>query len=157
MPQERPLRGWKAGDLASEHPLVPVDTPAAQVARVLAAADVRAVLVVRLDGSLAGVVSDRLLLRELLPSYVLENESLAGVLDQRSVDLCWRQLEGRTAKDLLPDEHEVRAEVTVDDTIMEVASVMVRSRSPLVAVRDQSGIVGAISIDVVISELLSVP
>jgi CBS domain-containing protein len=147
----------RARDLTPDQPVVPSDAPATQVARLLTDAGVRALLVAGLGGSVVGVISDRLLLSHMLPSYVTEVESLAGVLDERDVDLCWLQLQGKTATDLLPADQEVAPTVDADATLIEVASTMVRARVSLVAVLDGGGLIGGITIDRLIAELLKVP
>ena len=147
----------KARDLVMDQPVVPPGTPAPRVARLLADVGVRAVLVADPDGPVAGVISDRLLLSHMLPSYVTEVEVLAGVLDERDVDLCWLRLQGRTAKDLLPADQEVTPLVDADDTLIEVASVMVRARVSLVGVIERGRLIGGITIDSLISQLLDVP
>jgi CBS domain-containing protein len=147
----------KARDLVMDQPVVPPGTPAPRVARLLADVGVRAVLVADPDGPVAGVISDRLLLSHMLPSYVTEVEVLAGVLDERDVDLCWLRLQGRTAKDLLPADQEVAPLVDADDTLIEVASVMVRARVSLVGVIERGRLIGGITIDSLISQLLDVP
>jgi CBS domain-containing protein len=150
-------RSMKARDLATDQPVIPSDTPAPRVARLLADVDVRAVLVAERNGSVVGVISDRLLLSHMLPSYVTEVESLAGVLDERDVDLCWLQLQGKIATDLLPSDQEVAPLVDADATLIEVASTMVRARVSLVAVLDGGRLTGGITIDRLIAELLKVP
>ena len=147
----------KARDLATDQPVVPPDTSAPRVARLLADAGVRAVLVAEDHGTVLGVISDRLLLAHMLPSYVTEVESLAGVLDERDVDLCWLRLQGKTATHLLPPDQEVAPLVDGEDTLIEVASVMVRARVPLVGVMEGGRLVGGITVDRLIRRLLDVP
>jgi CBS domain-containing protein len=147
----------KARDLATDQPVVPPSTPAPRVARLLTDVGVRAVLVAEPHGPVAGVVSDRLLLSHMLPSYVTEVEALAGVLDERDVDLCWLRLQGKTATDLLPADQEVAPLVDADDTLIEVASVMVRARVSLVGVIEGGRLIGGITVDSLINQLLDVP
>jgi CBS domain-containing protein len=54
----------------------------------------------------------------------------------------------------MPDERDVAPIVDGDDTLVEVADVMVRSRASLVGVMDGGRLVGGISIDDLISHLL---
>jgi CBS domain-containing protein len=54
----------------------------------------------------------------------------------------------------MPDERDVAPIVDGEDTLVEVADVMVRSRASLVGVMDQGRLVGGISIDDLISHLL---
>ena len=90
-------------------------------------------------GQLEGVVSDLALLARLLPGYVLEDPTLAQVLEEGAADLLWQRLEGHTAAELLPTKRAEVAQVDGDATLMEIAAAMVRARAPLVAVRDRDG------------------
>jgi hypothetical protein len=145
----------KARDLSGPQPSVQVDTPASQAARIVAKIGVRAVMVLEADGRLAGILSDAVWLRHLLPSYVEETETLVGVLEERAAEMLRIRLEGRTAGDLLPENQEAHPEVEAGDTLIEVAFQMVRARSPLVAVREGDRIIGGITIDRLINELLA--
>jgi CBS domain-containing protein len=143
-----------ARNLVSPHPTVAVDAPASEAAALLSRHDVRAVLVVRSDGALAGVLSDSTLLRYLLPSYVEEDSALAGVLEEAAADVLWQRLKGRRVGDLLPDDQKDVPVVDADDTLVEVASVMVRTSSPLAGVREDDQIVGAITLNHLLAHLL---
>lgn len=143
----------KARNLASPEPSVVNDAPASDAAAILARHDVRAVLVVNARGDLVGVVSDSTLLRRLLPRYVEEAESLARVLDEGAADVLWQRLEGLAVADLLPEDQEV-PQVEGRDTLIEVASVMVKSKTPLVGVVEDGRLVGGITIDHLLSHLL---
>jgi CBS domain-containing protein len=144
----------RAGDLATPYPKVFADDPASEVARKMARLNVRAVLVLGRDDSLAGVVSDTWLLRKLLPRYVEENHRLAAVLDEEAADVLWRQLEGKTARDIIPADQPT-PEVDSADTLVTVAAVMVRTRSPVVAVRERSRLLGVVTIEDLLDRLLS--
>jgi CBS domain-containing protein len=143
----------KARNLASPEPSVASDAPAAEAAAILGRHDVRAVLVVNARGQLVGVVSDSSLLRQLLPSYVEEAEPLARVLEEGAADLLWQRLEGLFVGDLIPEDQEV-PQVEGRATLIEVALVMVRSKSPLVGVLEDGRLVGGITIDHLLSHLL---
>lgn len=144
----------KARNLASPHATLRSDAPAADAAAVLSRHDVRAVLVVDQDGAFVGVLSDSELLRALLPPVVHENQALARVLEERASDEFYRLLEGRAVGDLMPAEREASPVVEGDDTLVEVASAIVRSHASLVGVIDEGHLIGGISIDDLISYLL---
>lgn len=112
---------------------------------VLAMADRGAILVVGDDGKLLGVVSDAVLLRGLLPAYVQVNEQLAGVLDERTAEKLFERVKNRSITELLRNVDEP-PQVAGEDSLIEVASVMLRSASPLVAVVDEGRIIGEISL-----------
>jgi CBS domain-containing protein len=54
----------------------------------------------------------------------------------------------------MPDERDAPPIVSGDDTLVEVADTMVRSRASLVGVLDDGRLIGGISIDDLISHLL---
>ena len=144
----------KARNLASPQPTLRDDAPATAAATMLSRHDVRAVLVVDHAGTLVGVLSDSEFLRTLLPSFVGESEALAHVIEEAASDLLFHRLEGRAVADLMPAERETPPIVEGDDTLIEVAAAMVRSRSSLVGVIDEGRLIGGITIDDLVSHLL---
>jgi CBS domain-containing protein len=146
----------KAADLATPYPSVYTDEPAAEAARAMARVSVRAVLVLNRDASLAGVISDVDLLRSLLPPYVAQAERLAGVLEEDAADVLWRQLQGKSARDLLPKGQSPPL-VDAADTLIEAAVVMVRTGAPIVAVRRDSRLSGVLTIEDLLERLLGRP
>ncbi len=144
----------KARNLASPQERLRHDAPAAEAAAVLARHDLRAVLVVGDAGEFVGVLSDSELLRALLPPFIGESQALARVLEEGASEVLFLRIESLTVRDLMPDERDVAPIVDGDDTLVEVADVMVRSRASLVGVMDEGRLVGGISIDDLISHLL---
>ena len=112
-------------------------------------------LVVDDQGSLVGILSDSELLRGLLPSYVDQSSTLAHVLEEGTAEVLYRRLEGRSIADLMPRDRDVAPLVGGDDTLVEVASVMVRARASAVGVIDDDRLIGGITIDDLLSHLLS--
>ena len=145
----------KARNLASPQPVVRADAPARDAASVLARHDVRAVLVVDERDEFLGVLSDSELLRGLLPAYVDQARMLARVLEEGAAEVLYRRLEGRSVADLMLDDGDVEPLVSGDDTLIEVASVMVRARAPAVGVMDDGRLIGGITIDHLLTHLLS--
>lgn len=147
----------RACDLAVTYPSLPADAPAAEVARILAEEPVDAVFIER-HGQLQGVVTDLGLLLRLLPGYVLEDPTLAQVLEEGAADLLWQRLDGHTAAELLPTKRAEVAQVDDDATLLEVAAAMVRARAQPVAVRDRDGrLLGGITTSRLLTRLLGTP
>ena len=144
----------KARNLASPHVTLRSDAPASEAAVVLSRHDVRALLVVDEEGGFVGVLSDSELLRALLPPVVHENQALARVLEEGASDELFRRVEGRSVGDLMPVERDGPPVVEGEDTLVEVASAMVRARASLVGVLDEGRLIGGISIDDLVSHLL---
>ena len=143
----------RARDLAVPYPLLPADAPAAEAARLLAEEPIDAVFVER-HGQLQGVVSDIGLLVRLLPGYIIEDPTLAQVMEEGAADLLWRRLEGHTAGELLPKRGAEVPQVDGDATLMEVAAVMAGARAPMVAVRQGDRLIGGITSSALLSRLL---
>jgi len=143
----------RARDLAVPYPSLPVDAPAAEVARLLAEEQIDAVFVER-QGQLQGVVSDIGLLARLLPGYIIEDPKLAQVLEEGAADLLWRRLERHTAAELLPKRGADVPQVDGDATLMEVAAVMAGAQAPLVAVREGGRLIGEITSSALLTRLL---
>ena len=143
----------KALGLAGPQETLQADASAQDAALVLSRIQTSAALVVDVD-TFVGVVTDEDLLKALLPSYVGEADALARVLEEDSSDRLWQRLEGRTVRDLIQDREE---EAVVDGgaTLVEVASVMVHAEAPIVAVVEDGRLVGGITIDHLLTHLLS--
>jgi CBS domain-containing protein len=143
----------RARDLAVPYPVPPADAPAAEAARLLAQQEVDAVFVDR-QGQLQGVVSDIGLLVRLLPGYIIEDPTLAQVMEEGAADLLWRRLEGHTAGELLPKKGREVPQVDGDATLMQVAAVMAGARAPMVAVREGGRLIGGITSSALLTRLL---
>lgn len=74
------------------------------------------------------------MVRFLVPSYILDDPALARVVSESVADHAADKLGSRTVRDLLPKDRPELALVNPDDTVIEVAAIMARLRSPLVAV-----------------------
>ena len=144
----------RARDLAVPYPLLPADAPATEAARLLAGEPVDAVFVDR-HGQLQGVVSDIGLLVRLLPGYVVEDPTLAQVMEEDAADLLWRRLEGRRVGELLPRTGAAEVpQVDAEATLMQVAAVMAGARAPMVAVREGGRLIGGITSSALLTRLL---
>jgi CBS domain-containing protein len=83
--------------------------------------------------------------RFLVPSYVQDDPSLARVIDESLADRIADKLTGLTVRRLLPDEPREIPVVNHDDTMLEIAAIMARLRSPLVVVVRDRRVLGAIT------------
>jgi CBS domain-containing protein len=144
----------KALGLAGPQETLRADASAQEAALVLSRIQTSAALVV--DGErFVGIVTDENLLRALLPSYVEEADALARVLEEDSSKQLWQRLEGRTVRDLIVRGREAEPVVDGGATLVEVASVMVRAETPIVAVVEDGRLIGGITIDHLLTHLLS--
>jgi CBS domain-containing protein len=83
--------------------------------------------------------------RFLVPSYVQDDPSLARVMNESMADRAGEKLGTKRVRDLLPREPQELPVVNHDDTIIEVAAIMARLRSPLVAVMRENQLLGVIT------------
>lgn len=108
-------------------------------------------LVIDEDRGLLGVISNETLLRGLLPAYVQSQDLLAGVLDEKSAATLFARAHERKVEELLA-VGDVPL-VAGQDSLIEVASVMVRTSSSLVAVQDEGRIIGGIALTDLLEQL----
>lgn len=117
---------WAAATLLAEHrlPGLVVTDPAGHPVSILPASQV---------------------VRILVPSYVQDDPSLAGVLSESMADRMADKLRGKTVAALIPHDAPELAVVKDDDTIVEVAALMARLRCPLAAVMRGGSLIGVIT------------
>jgi CBS domain-containing protein len=99
-------------------------------------------------------------LRFALPDYVEDDPSLAGVIPESEADRFCDALRGRTVAELMPGKEYLpkrdrdRPIVPAGATALQVASVMSRQKSPVVAVVDGGDILGVITVHRLLGALL---
>jgi CBS domain-containing protein len=95
-------------------------------------------------------------LRMAIPRYCQDDPTLARVIDEAAADVFLRELGDRTVAQCLPREHRELPVVDPDATMLEIAALMARSRSPLVAVVDhREGLLGAVTLDALLDRLVA--
>jgi CBS domain-containing protein len=138
---------------------VTLDSDALDAARLMAEHKLPALLVLDADGTPQAILPASQLIKVLVPRYVIEDPTLAAVVDERHADRLCEALRGRRVGDCLSRTAPTPPMAAPDDTALEVASKMARARSPLVAVceRDKSGIhlLGVITASHLLSRLLA--
>jgi CBS domain-containing protein len=147
----------RARDLAEPAPVLAPDDAALEALRVLVTAGLPG-LVVR-DGDGFNVVPASQVLRVALPQYVLDDPSLGRVWDEASADALATTLAERTVTDLVAAIHrgDDYPEPTVDGdaTIVEIAAIMCSAHVPLVAVVDDDGYHGIVTVNGLVGRLLA--
>jgi hypothetical protein len=126
----------RARELARPFPVLPLDAPATEVARLLAAESVGVVFLQDPAGGLEGAVTDTRLLWFLLPGYLHQDYGLAGVLEEAAAETLRDRLAGRSARELLATAHRDVPEIDGDANLIEVAALLCRTRAPVAAVRE---------------------
>ena len=135
----------QAAEIDEYFPVVDIDSPALEAARMLAEHSLPGIVVVTADGQLYAVLPASEVVRFIVPSYVQDDPLLAGVLAESMADRIAETLGGKTVRELLPQRQLTLPAVNADDTIIEVATMMGRLRSPLIAVMKQGRLHGVIT------------
>ena len=125
--------------------MVGVDSGALDAAHLLAEHRLPGILVADRSGRPYAVLPASQVVRFIVPRYVQDDPSLAGVLNESMADRSADRLGGKTVRDVLPQQLPDVATVDADDTILEVAALMARLRSPLLAVTRNGVLCGVIT------------
>jgi CBS domain-containing protein len=146
----------RAGDLAAKFPTVTLDTPAIDAARLLAGQNLPGLIVVDDQGRPSTILPGTQVLRMAVPQYCQDDPALARVVDEATADLFLRELGDRRVAELLPHERRELPVVNPGATVLEIAALMARTRSPLVAVAGPGGVMhGAITLDALLDRMLA--
>lgn len=139
----------RAGNIALPYPTVEFSTLAIDAARLMAARDLPGLVVVDRAKRPVTVLPGTQVLRMAVPQYCQDDPALARVVDEAAADLFLRELNDVTVEQCLPLERRELPVVTPEATMLEVAALMARTRSPLVAVAGSRGgeLVGVITLD----------
>lgn len=131
--------------MAEEYPVVSADSDALDAVRLMAERRLPGLVVTDADGTPTTILPASQVVRLLVPAYVQDDPSLAGVLSETMADRIADKLGGRTVAAVLPKSLPDMPTVKSDDTIVEVAAVMARDRTPLVAVVAGKELIGVIT------------
>jgi len=137
-----------AGELAEPFPVVGLATDVLTAARTMGDRRLPGVIVCEEDGRPHTILPGSQVVRFMIPAYVQDDPTLARVYDESASEKLMTKLSKRTVRDLLPEPQD-RDELPVvdqDATILEVAAVMARMRSPLVAVVEGGRVIGAVTV-----------
>jgi CBS domain-containing protein len=137
--------GMHAEQMAEDFPVVSIDSNALDAARMLAEHRLPGIVVTDSAGKPYAVLPASQVVRFIVPQYVQDDPSLAGVLDESMADRAADKLSGKTVRDVLPDHLLDVPAAHADDTIIEVAALMARLRSPLIAVMKDGKMHGVIT------------
>ena len=135
----------RAEDLEEKFPIVPIDSDAVDAARKIAEHHLPGLLVTDRSGKPYAVLPAFAILRFILPRYVQDDLTLAGVLGDPRPDQALQNLAGKTVGDVLPDYVRDIPSVDARATITKVAAEMSRLRSPLIAVTKDGKLHGVIT------------
>lgn len=135
----------RIGDYVEEFPVVGLETSALVAARLIARDRRPGIVVTGAEGAPRAVLPASQVVKFMVPDYVQSDPALARVMGEVSAEKLAERLRRATVADLLPDKPVELAVVNADDTLMEVAAIMARLRSPLCAVIENHRIIGVIT------------
>lgn len=134
-----------AEDIVEEFPVVTIDSNALDAARMLAEHRLPGIVVTDSSGLPYAVLPASQVVRFLVPTYVQDDPSLAGVLNESMADHAADRLGNKTVRQVLPEHLIDVPPANADDTIIEVAALMARNRTPLIAVMKDGKLHGVIT------------
>lgn len=137
----------RARDLVTPATAVRFDTPAIEAARLLAEERLPGLIVVNDRGLPVTVLPGTQVLRLGVSQSILDDPALARVVDEAHADVFLRELGSRTVAQCLPRQQRELPIVKPDATVLEIAALMARTRSPVVAVVDKErGLIGQVTL-----------
>ncbi|WP_432137754.1 MULTISPECIES: CBS domain-containing protein [unclassified Streptomyces] len=128
----------RARELAVGYEAVHMDSGALAAARLMAEHRLPGLLVLDAAGEPKAILPASQMVKVLVPRYVLDDPTLASVVDEHHADRFCEALADRTVGDCLPSSAMPPPMADADDTALEVATLMARARSPLVAVAEHT-------------------
>ncbi|MEU4573230.1 CBS domain-containing protein [Nonomuraea sp. NPDC023979] len=144
----------RARDLVSDFPTVTLDTRAADAARLLAEHGLPGLIVLNDDGRPRTILPGTQVLRLAVPRYCLDDPALARVVDEEHADAFMRGLGERTVRETLPEQPRELPIADGDATLLELAALMARTHSPLVAVVDDGALLGGVTLQALMGQSL---
>ena len=98
-----------AEDMAEEFPVISIDSNALDAARTLAEHRLPGIVVTDSSGLPYAVLPASQVVRFIVPTYVQDDPSLAGVINESWADHAAEKLSGKTVRDVLPAASAGRA------------------------------------------------
>ena len=143
----------RASDIAVRVPTVTLSDPVSRAVRVMTQEQLPGLIVVD-DGRPKLVIPGTQVLRMAVLDSYQDDPALVRTIDEAHADLFWQEPGNRTVGDCLPTKPAKAVTVAPEATLLELATLMLRQRSPLVAVVDSSGtLIGAITLNRLLSSL----
>ncbi|WP_043628493.1 CBS domain-containing protein [Nonomuraea candida] len=143
----------RARDLLAAFPTITVNTPVLEAARLLAEQDLPGLIVVDERGRPASILPGTQVLRLAVPGYCQDDPALARVIDEQHADRFLDSLAGRTVRDALPRTPRELPIAAPEATVLELAALMARTRSPLVAVMEEGRLLGAVTLQALLDRV----
>jgi predicted transcriptional regulator len=145
-----------ARDLAMPYPSIGMDDDALDAVRMMAEQRLPGIVVCEPSGRPTRILPGSQVLRFVIPRYVQDEAALARVISERASDRLLGELVGKKVRDVLSQPPDVDlAVVNPDDTVLEIAVLMARTHSPLVAVVEDNLLIGCVTLPRLLDVLLA--
>ncbi|GAA1689618.1 CBS domain-containing protein [Nonomuraea maheshkhaliensis] len=144
----------RARDLAVEFPTVTLGTPALEAAKLLADLDLPGLILVDESGRPHSILPGTQVLRLAVPAYCQDDPALARVVDEAHADRFLHRLGGKSVRECLPEQRRELPVADPDATVLELAALMARTHSPLVAVVEGDRLLGAVTLQSLLDRAL---
>jgi CBS domain-containing protein len=145
----------RARDLLIDFPVIDLDSPVIDAVRLFTEQNLPGLIVVDDEGSLFAILPGTEVLRLVIPDYYQDDPILARVVDEAHADGFLHQMSGRTLRACLPAQTRDLPISGPDATALQLAVLMVRTHSPLVAVMDGDRLVGALTLKTLLERVLA--
>ena len=145
-----------ARDLLVPCPSIGMDDDALEAARRMAGERFPGIVVCEPDGRPTRILPGTQVLRFVIPRYVQDDTALARVIGERGSDRLLGELAGKRVRDVLSSPPDVDLAVaSPDDTVLELAVLMARTHSPIVAVVERDELIGCVTLSRLLDVLLA--
>lgn len=146
----------RARDLLSNLPTVSQDAPVMVAARLLTQGDLPGLMVIDAQGTPSGVIPGTQVLRLAIPHYFQDDPLLTRVIAEEQGDaILLSSLDQTTIAEALSQRAARLPTIGPDATALEVAELMARTHSPLVAVVEDGRLIGAVTLQKLLDRLLA--
>ena len=144
----------QAGDVATTVPIVTVHDSVTRAVHMMALRRLPGLIVIDDDGRPSVVLPGTQVLKLAVPSSYQDDPALARTIDEAHADTFWMELSELTVGQCLPAKAPKSVTVPADASLLEVAALMARLHSPIVAVVDRNGVLtGAITLERLLTSL----
>src|SRR4051794_12606149 len=133
-----------------------MEDDALDAARLMAEQHLPGIVVCEPGGRPSRILPGSQVLRFVIPRYVQDDITLARVIGERASDRLLGELAGKKVRDLLPEHADVDLAVAEpEDTVLELAVLMARTHTPLVAVVENDLLLGCVTVSRLLDVLLA--
>ncbi|MFI6800274.1 CBS domain-containing protein [Streptosporangium canum] len=145
----------RARDLLTDFSTVTLDTSVLDAARLLAEQDLPGLIVVDESGLPFSILAGTQVLALAVPGYCQDDPALARVVDEAHADAFLHAVAGQTVRQALPPKPRELPVTDPGATVLEIAALMARTRTPLVAVVSEGRLQGAVTLQALMDRMLA--